>query len=140
MAGPRSRREDDASQRASRRDVNVHEAYRAVEGGALLLDVRTGAEYRAGHAPSAVWISLASLPARMAEVPADRAVCVICHSGGRSAVAAQALMAAGLADVANVRGGMAAWIAAGLPVKRAEQGGGFLRSLLSGKAWPWFRR
>lgn len=140
MAGSRSRAEDGASRRGSPREADVREAQRAVEDGAVLLDVRSGAEYRAGHAPSAIWIPLASLPARMTEVPTDRAVCVICHSGGRSSVAVQALRAAGLADVVNVRGGMAAWIAAGLPVEPVDQRGGFLRSLLSGKAWPWFGR
>ena len=126
--------------RASVREVGVREAHEAQQGGALLLDVRSHAEYAAGHAPGALLIPLPSLGSRMAEVPGDRPICVICHSGGRSAVAAHRLAAAGFSDVANVRGGMAAWFAAGLPVEAAPRSGGLLGALLSGRLWPRFGR
>lgn len=121
-------------------DIDVHEAHRAVQEGAFLLDVRSGAEYRSGHAPGSVLVPLPVLHARLSEVPRDRRICVICHSGGRSAVAAHHLVAAGYDDVANVRGGMAAWIAEGLPVEPEEPQGGILGGLLSGRLWPRFGR
>jgi rhodanese-related sulfurtransferase len=40
---------------------------------------------------------------------------VVCHVGGRSAAATEALVRAGV-EAVNVGGGMAAWQRAGLPV------------------------
>ena len=67
-----------------------------VSNGALLLDVRTKAEYASGHVEQAVNIPVQELPARLAEVGSkDRAVVVYCRSGGRSAVATDLLQQAG---------------------------------------------
>ena len=41
---------------------------------------------------------------------------LICRSGARSGYAAEAFHAEG-ADVANLAGGMTAWVAAGLPIE-----------------------
>ena len=48
-------------------------------------------------------------------LPEGRPLLVICHVGGRSAAATQALVRAGV-EAANVAGGMDAWARAGLPV------------------------
>jgi rhodanese-related sulfurtransferase len=48
-------------------------------------------------------------------LPEARPLLVICHVGGRSVVAAEALLRAGV-DAVNVDGGMDAWERAGLPV------------------------
>jgi rhodanese-related sulfurtransferase len=84
----------------------------AVPDGGWLLDVREPDEWAAGHAPDAKHIPLRELQARSAEVPADRAIYVICQSGHRSALATEALNAAGWQAV-NVAGGMQQWAAAG---------------------------
>jgi len=75
----------------------VHGARAAalVEEGALLLDVRTPAEFAAGHLDGALNIPVQALKARLAEVPKDRAVVVYCKSGARSAHAARLLLDAG---------------------------------------------
>lgn len=122
-----------AERPASVRDVDVRDAHGAVERGAFLLDVRSDAEFASGHAPAAVLIPLGSLAARTSELPRDRPICVICHAGGRSAMAAQQLVDSGFGDVRNVRGGMTAWSEAGLPVAAAERPDGFLQRLLSGR-------
>jgi rhodanese-related sulfurtransferase len=44
-----------------------------------------------------------------------------CGSGGRSALATKALQDMGLPDVAQIEGGIKAWIAASLPVERTPQ-------------------
>lgn len=82
---------------------------------AWLLDVRERDEWAAGHAPAATHIPLGELGARVAEVPADVPVYVICRSGARSARATQALNGAGWQAV-NVAGGMQDWAAAGKPM------------------------
>lgn len=86
--------------------------------GVVLLDVRELDEWEAGHAPGAVHIPLAELPARYGELDAEARVLVICHSGARSAQATRWLTEAAGYDAANVDGGMVAWARAGLPMVR----------------------
>jgi rhodanese-related sulfurtransferase len=80
---------------------------------AVMVDVREDHEWAAGHAPNAIHIPLAELPARLDELPeTDDTVPVVCRMGGRSARAVQWLVQQGF-DVANVEGGMLAWQRAG---------------------------
>jgi rhodanese-related sulfurtransferase len=80
---------------------------------AVLVDVREADEWAAGHAPNAIHIPLAELPARLDELPeTDDTVAVVCRMGGRSARAVQWLVQQGF-DVANVEGGMLEWERAG---------------------------
>lgn len=58
------------------------------EKGAVLVDVRSPAEYRGGHLPGALNIPVNELSRRLDEVPEDRPVVVYCRSGARSARAA----------------------------------------------------
>lgn len=82
---------------------------------AYLLDVREDDEWECGHAPDAVHLPMSELMARLAEVPEDREVYVICKVGGRSAQVVGYLNAQGRETV-NVAGGMLAWAAAGRPM------------------------
>ncbi|MCW2776895.1 MAG: rhodanese-like protein [Frankiales bacterium] len=95
----------------------------ALTPGALLLDVREDDEWAAGHAPDAVHVPLHDVPARLAELPTDRPVDVVCHFGGRSAQATAFLLQRGV-DARNVDGGMDAWERAGLPVVTDDGGPG----------------
>ncbi|TDB80826.1 MULTISPECIES: rhodanese-like domain-containing protein [unclassified Micromonospora] len=81
-----------------------------------LLDVREDDEWAAGHAPGAHHLPMMQLPARLAEVPTDREVAVICRSGGRSAQVVGYLLHQGWEQVRNADGGMRQWAAAGRPV------------------------
>ncbi len=54
-------------------------------------------------------------PKRLAEIPHDRALAVMCGSGYRSSIAASLLQARGFAQVENVMGGMAAYLEADCP-------------------------
>lgn len=95
-------------------EVDVAEVARLTEASlALLVDVREDDEWTAGHVPAALHVPLGSLP--QTQLPTGRLVLAICRSGNRSATAAAALLARGV-DSRNVRGGMRAWQAAGLPV------------------------
>jgi phage shock protein E len=84
----------------------------------FLLDVREPWEYREGHVPGAQLIPLAELEQRINEVPRDRPVLAICHSGQRSLAAAGFLLHLGYTSVSNVDGGTAAWIERGYPIDR----------------------
>ena len=79
-----------------------------VAQGALLLDVRTPAEFCDGHLTHAVNVPMQELPARIADVrPTSRPVVVYCRSGGRSAMAKAVLTRAGY-KVCDI-GPMTAW-------------------------------
>lgn len=86
-----------------------------VPAGSVLVDVREQDEWDAGHAPDAVHIPLAELPARVEELPEADEYLVVCRFGGRSAQATAWLTHAGF-DATNLDGGMKAWESAGLPV------------------------
>lgn len=75
---------------------NNVEARTMVANGALLLDVRTPAEFSDGHVDGATNIPVQELASRMAEVgPKTRPVVVYCRSGARSATATGMLKSAG---------------------------------------------
>jgi rhodanese-related sulfurtransferase len=90
-------------------DINKGvEEFRATPG-ALLVDVRTPDEYRAGHISGSINIPLAALPARCNELGAlDTPLFVHCLSGGRSGQAVSFLKSAGYTNVKNI-GGINAW-------------------------------
>jgi rhodanese-related sulfurtransferase len=98
-----------------RPQVDPIQARELADQGAILLDVREDAEWRAGHAPKARHIPLHRLPGRVGDLPPGRTVVTICRSGARSARAA-ALLAREGREAVNLSGGMHAWARAGLPV------------------------
>jgi len=86
-------------------------------GRGAVLDVRSRAEWAAGHLPGAVNLPLGELEQRLGEVPGARPLIVQCQTGARAAIAASLLKARGLADVLLYVGGFAEWSAAGQPVE-----------------------
>lgn len=85
------------------------EAKQLVEDGARLLDVRTPAEFAAGHIPGALNIPVQELDRRMGELGAkERPVVIYCRSGNRSAKAKAALEGAGFKAVHDL-GAMTRW-------------------------------
>jgi rhodanese-related sulfurtransferase len=89
----------------------------ALGSDAYLVDVREPDEFADARVANAVNIPLATLPDRLAELPADRPVYVMCLSGGRSAQAAAFLRNQGR-DAVDVVGGITRWYRDGLPVVR----------------------
>ncbi len=85
------------------------------DGAPLVLDVREAWELQtASVRPEGfelLAIPMNTLPARLAEVPADRPVACLCHHGGRSQRVALFLEQQGYGQVANIAGGIDAWSA-----------------------------
>lgn len=86
---------------------------RVIAGDRLvLIDVREPAEFISppGHLPGARNVPLADVASRSEELAALRQpIVVVCKTDRRSARAATALTAAGLQDVAVLRGGTDGW-------------------------------
>lgn len=89
-------------------------------GAARLVDVREPHELSSelGHVPGVELVPLAAVEGVAAAWARDRAVVLICRSGGRSGKAALQLEALGFRDVASLRGGMIAWNERKLPIER----------------------
>jgi rhodanese-related sulfurtransferase len=94
---------------------------RAADGAVIVLDVRPGPEYAAGHLPGAVHIPLEELAERIDELPADRDVIAYCR-GAYCALAHDAvrLLAAHGRRARRATAGMLEWRVAGLPVETVE--------------------
>jgi rhodanese-related sulfurtransferase len=90
----------------------------------LVVDVRTPAEFRAGHIPGAINLPLDQVDAHLRRIVADAGghMVLVCQSGGRAGQACAKLTTAGLEDVEVLEGGMTRWAAAGGPIDRSGDG------------------
>lgn len=86
----------------------------------FLVDIRTQGEWDNGHIQSAHFLEGAQINKRMDEIPKDRDVAVICGSGFRASIIASILKRSGYSQVANVLGGMQAWIQDGYPIEKSS--------------------
>ena len=96
------------------------EAYLLHHENAIVLDVRTKAEYDDGHLIGAKLIDVNSsdfMVEALRTLPQDRPIAVYCRSGRRSAKAADMLVEAGW-RVVNLKGGYMAWTAKEKPVEK----------------------
>jgi hydroxyacylglutathione hydrolase len=97
--------------------ISPQEADRALRAGEItVLDVRSDPEWLEGHLPGARHIPLGYLRDRLGELATPTPLITQCLSGGRSAIAASILRAAGFDRVSNLTGGFEAWKDAGLAV------------------------
>lgn len=87
---------------------------------AILLDVRTPAEYQEGHlAKSTLMDWNGSDFAEQAEkLDKNKPICVYCAKGGRSAAACSKLASMGFKEVYDMQGGISAWKGAGKAVEQ----------------------
>lgn len=89
-------------------------ARKLVAAGALLLDVRTPAEFAERHVEGAVNIPVEEIAARLSEVEKlaggdkNKPIVVYCQSGRRAAQAKKALLEADYTQVTNL-GGLSDW-------------------------------
>ncbi len=95
--------------------VDPREAKELVDQGTMMIDVRELSEWNHGHAPGAIHLPMSRIQEHLHRVPKDEEVVVCCRSGSRSSAVASFLASNGY-NVINLKGGMAAWHAHGLPV------------------------
>ncbi|GAA0569338.1 rhodanese-like domain-containing protein [Rhizomicrobium electricum] len=84
----------------------------------MLIDVREPAEYASAHIKGAVLVPLSQFDPHTLPGAGQKRIVLHCGVGGRSARAVAACQAAGIAVDSHMRGGIQAWMAAGLPVER----------------------
>ena len=89
-------------------------AHELVEKGALLLDVRTEAEYQERHLDNSLLIPHTEVAARIDEIvkaqggDKDKPIVVFCRRGGRAGIAKSVLLDQGFTAVTNL-GGIDSW-------------------------------
>lgn len=94
------------------------EQTQASRTSALLLDVRTPAEFSEAHIDGALLLPLGDLvPGEVQKHLNGKASCIIiCGSGNRARKAAELLSAAGISELQVMEGGMKAWRSLGFPI------------------------
>ena len=87
---------------------------------AIVIDARDKTEFAAGHIPNARNIPLAELTGRLGEIEKFKArpVLLNCSAGVAAGKACATLSSAGFKEVFVLRGGMAGWAEASLPVEK----------------------
>ncbi len=92
-------------------EISVSELKRMRDRGDdfVLLDVREDDELATASLPGVTHIPMAEISGRLADVPRERDVVVMCHGGSRSARVAAYLQQNGYVRVANLAGGIDAW-------------------------------
>ena len=94
-------------------------APRIQSGEVNLIDVRSDEEWKSGRIAHANHRFLGRLPNNVSAIEGGKPIVTQCQTGGRSAIAASILQAAGL-EVINMTGGFGAWTDAGLLVDKSE--------------------
>jgi rhodanese-related sulfurtransferase len=89
--------------------------------GALVLDVRSQAEFDSGHIREARHLPQDQVgsAAETLKKFRDKVIVAYCESGMRSGAAARVLRTQGFAKVVNLRGGLQSWRAENLPVVKS---------------------
>jgi rhodanese-related sulfurtransferase len=77
-----------------------------MQNGAVIIDVRTKAEYQGGHIKNAINIPLNILSSQISTIKKGKPVITCCASGMRSASAKSILKSAGFTEVYNGGGWM----------------------------------
>lgn len=99
--------------------TSVMDAVRLInDRHALILDIRSAAEYKKGHVMGAVNIPSAKLKERADQIDKDpgRPIIVYCNLGSSSLEAAKSLRTLGHKEVYVLRGGINGWESSNLPV------------------------
>jgi rhodanese-related sulfurtransferase len=81
----------------------------AARAAPVLVDVREPWEFAHCRIEDSISIPLGQLATRLAELPRNRDLVLVCHHGSRSQHAAMLLAQRGFASVHNLRGGVEAW-------------------------------
>ena len=102
-------------------EIGTLEATRLMnQGSTLILDVRDAKDFAAGHVPKARHIPVRELPKRIEELAKfkSKPVIVTDKNTARAGAACRMLKQSGFTTVYQLKGGLAAWQQASLPVEK----------------------
>jgi rhodanese-related sulfurtransferase len=85
----------------------------------VVADIRDPVAFRKAHIPDAILIPLDSLAAALEGLPRQTSLSLICDEGKHCTFAASLLWNAGYRQLAIVRGGFAAYVEHGFPLRRS---------------------
>jgi rhodanese-related sulfurtransferase len=112
---------DEKQDTAKKTTVSPREVYeRRTDEKALIIDVRTPAEFKQERIEQAVNKPLDSIEKWVNELPKDKTIYFVCRSGSRSGIAQRIAAQRGYTDAYNMAGGMIAWRREGLPVMSGD--------------------
>ena len=102
--------------------MTPHELNQMISDGCppVIIDVRSGAEFKSGHIPGAVRIPIFKMALRLAKFPKaeDRTVVLTCEHGPRAVMAKPLVAKVGYAKIEMLAGHMSAWRKADLPIEK----------------------
>ena len=89
----------------------------------VVVDVRTGFEFRSGHIPGALTAPTWKILLRLIPLPADKMteMVILCELGPRAMMARHLLGLYGYRNTRLLAGHMASWRRFGLPLERCER-------------------
>jgi rhodanese-related sulfurtransferase len=103
-------------------EMNPDELLKRMKGKkpAVLVDVRTGIEFRRGHIPGALHAPTWQILLRLDQLPGDRnaELVVTCEHGPRARIAQSLLKALGYSNIVLLDGQMAGWRRSGRPMEK----------------------
>ncbi len=92
-------------------EISVKEAKMCIDGGAVILDVRSKEEYEGGHIAGSINIDIhdPAFEEKISKLDKERSYVVCCASGGRSVNAVKIMSELGFSDAHSLLGGMTDW-------------------------------
>ncbi len=108
--------------KSPKESFSIKEVSEMIKNDVLLIDVRTSDEIAelSYDIKNIMAIPLDSIEKNIYSIPKNKQVILVCQSGNRSEQAYELLKKKGFINIANMEGGMNAWIEAGLPTKRND--------------------
>ena len=99
-------------------NVEPSDAVKLMNNDAIVIDLRSAAAFALGHIVNAKNIPSDELDSKMAQLEQHKAnsIVAVCDAGVTSTKAVNTLRTAGFESVYGLKGGMAGWTQAGLPV------------------------
>ncbi|MBT8099104.1 MAG: hypothetical protein KJO82_05110 [Gammaproteobacteria bacterium] len=115
-----------ARAKATIKECSVTDVKDCLDQDTLLIDIREAAEFQRGHLPGAILLPRGLLEfeihglvdrvcTRQSSRLEEHPIVLYCGTGGRSALAAEAMETLGYRNVKSMAGGFVAWTQAGLP-------------------------
>lgn len=101
------------------REVDVDQLAEAMAADShTLLDVREQDEWEEARIAGAIHMPMSNLYEQAKNLPKEKPVYVVCHSGARSLYALNVLESEGFTEPRSVAGGIVAWARSGKPLTR----------------------